>query len=315
MRVRQARHLLAAFAVLGLLLAPVGATASSSSGGASQSAAKHKPDVSAELKKLKKKLAALESLVLQLSVNGPTGYADKASTGALKAAVADFEKNTEGVSGRVGRLEAPLGGVLTGAFPGNVQIVDGSLVGADIAPNTVASENIFNNTITSTDLAPETILSGNILNGTIVGGLGGDIGMGTLTGFNVDPSSVQLRGATTGCTGTNKVAGITVGGDVSCSADLGSHGSEIATSTFEQPRVVNVSNVLLNYVTMMPFVVTDLTGAVDGQRVTLIAANSNVTVLDTGVFKLSAAWVPNADDTLTVVKNGMSWYEVARSAN
>ncbi|MEX2108160.1 MAG: hypothetical protein WD827_04645 [Solirubrobacterales bacterium] len=287
MRVKQTKHLLAAFAVLGLLLAPVVMAASSSSGGASQSAAKHKPEYSAaDLRKLKKKVAALEKSVRALSSSLPPGYSEKASTQALQAAVADFEKNTEGVSGRVadwekntegvsgrvGLLEGPLGGVLNGTFPGNVQIVDGSIVGADIAS-------------------------------------------GTITGFNVDSSSVQLRGATTGCTGTDKVTGITVGGDVSCFADLGSRGSETATSTFEQPRVVNVSNVLLNYTVMMPFVVTELVGAVEGQRVTLIAANSNVTVLDAGAFKLDAAWVPDGDDTLTVVKNGASWYEVARSAN
>ncbi len=313
MRVKQAKHHLAAFAVLGLLLAPA---ASSSSGGAGQSAAKHTPEITrAELKKLAKKVAALQKSVQALSSSLPPGYSEKASTQALQAAAADWEKNTEGVSGRVASLEGPLGGVLTGTFPANVQIVDGSIVGADIAPSAITGFNVLEGSILGSDLLDGAVQSADIADGTIGGGLGGDIGMGTVTGFNVDPSSVQLRGATTGCTGTDKVTGITVGGDVSCSSDLGSRGSETATSTFEQPRVVNASNVLLNYTVMMPFVVTELVGAVEGQRVTLIAANSNVTVLDAGAFKLSAAWVPNADDTLTVVRNGASWYEVARSAN
>jgi hypothetical protein len=36
---------------------------------------------------------------------------------------------------------------------------------------------------------------------------------------------------------------------------------------------------------------------------------------DSGNVSLSAAWVPNAFDTLTLVASGVVWYELARSAN
>lgn len=39
------------------------------------------------------------------------------------------------------------------------------------------------------------------------------------------------------------------------------------------------------------------------------------TVADSGNCKLSAAWTPDADDTLTLIANGVLWYELARSAN
>jgi hypothetical protein len=65
-----------------------------------------------------------------------------------------------------------------------------------------------------------------------------------------------------------------------------------------------------------PTPVTSFTGGVDGQRVTLVATNANVTLADGAAStKLSANWTPDADDTLTLINGSGSWHEVARSAN
>jgi hypothetical protein len=38
-------------------------------------------------------------------------------------------------------------------------------------------------------------------------------------------------------------------------------------------------------------------------------------LLDSGNVKLSAAWTPNDNDTLTLVFDGAEWIETARSSN
>jgi hypothetical protein len=286
MRTDQLRLLCAALAIFALLAAPVALAGSSDRSGASQSAAKHKPDLSAELKKLKRKLAAYE----------------KASTEALQAAIADWEKNTEAVSGGFGLLKAPLGGVLTGVFPGNVQIVDESITGADIGSEAVTTEKI----------AEKTIRGGDIFDGTITGGASGDIAAITINAANVNSSQIQLRGMTSACTGTNKMTELSQFGSVACSPDLGSRDSVTVTSG-TSPSVAGVSTVLFNYGPLTGL--ADLTGAAEGQQVTLIAVAATVSVGDAAPFKLSGGWLPTADDTLTLVKSGPSWYEVSRSAN
>jgi hypothetical protein len=58
--------------------------------------------------------------------------------------------------------------------------------------------------------------------------------------------------------------------------------------------------------------------SVDGQililRCVALTAGT-MTLADSGTCSLSAAWVPNADDTLTLIASGSVWYEIARSAN
>ena len=58
--------------------------------------------------------------------------------------------------------------------------------------------------------------------------------------------------------------------------------------------------------------------SVDGQililRCVALTAGT-ITLADSGTCSLSAAWVPNADDTLTLIASGTIWYEIARSAN
>jgi hypothetical protein len=58
------------------------------------------------------------------------------------------------------------------------------------------------------------------------------------------------------------------------------------------------------------------TGAVTGQVYVLIAPATNACeIADTGIQVLSAAWSPNASDTLTLLFNGTNFLELARSAN
>lgn len=61
--------------------------------------------------------------------------------------------------------------------------------------------------------------------------------------------------------------------------------------------------------------ITNLTGGSTGQIVTLIFTDSNSTIADSGNFKLTGAFSSTADDTLTLVFDGTSWYEISRAAN
>ena len=60
---------------------------------------------------------------------------------------------------------------------------------------------------------------------------------------------------------------------------------------------------------------TDYDDSQDGQIITIICNDVNTTIADSGNFKLSAAWAPNADDTLTLVHYNGVWHEIARAAN
>ena len=64
--------------------------------------------------------------------------------------------------------------------------------------------------------------------------------------------------------------------------------------------------------------ITQLDGAIAGQVVTIIitSGTNSSTIADSGNFKLSAAFNPNADDTITLyTSDGTTWYELSRSAN
>ena len=64
-------------------------------------------------------------------------------------------------------------------------------------------------------------------------------------------------------------------------------------------------------------VITDFDNAFDGQIIILIIKDGNTSIADAGNFKLSAAFAPNADDTITLAYSATDavWYEVSRSAN
>ena len=58
--------------------------------------------------------------------------------------------------------------------------------------------------------------------------------------------------------------------------------------------------------------------SVDGQILILrcvVLTDGTITLADSGTCSLSAAWVPSAGDTLTLIASGSVWYETARSAN
>jgi len=64
--------------------------------------------------------------------------------------------------------------------------------------------------------------------------------------------------------------------------------------------------------------ITQLDGAIAGQVVTIIiTSGTNPSRLaDDGNFKLSAAFTPGIDDTITLyTSDGTTWYELSRSAN
>ncbi len=68
--------------------------------------------------------------------------------------------------------------------------------------------------------------------------------------------------------------------------------------------------------------ISTINGGTDGQRITIIFRDGLVTMVDTaapaaGTLSLSGGgnWNPNAQDTLELVFDGTSWYEMTRSAN
>jgi len=106
--------------------------------------------------------------------------------------------------------------------------------------------------------------------------------------------------------GSLTVAGrVIAGGTIGTFADADTTPSVIAGNIFK----------LAPSVASPPITVTALDGGVAGQTVTLIAQNSDTDLNDASTLKLSAAWTPDADDTLTLVSDGMIWFETSRSAN
>jgi hypothetical protein len=101
-------------------------------------------------------------------------------------------------------------------------------------------------------------------------------------------------------------------GNWECESDFfGRDADETASAT---PSVADGITLLrLNYGSATT--VTDLTGEVNGQYLTLLALNANVTINDSGAFNLSATWTPTFGDTLTLVSSSGLWIEVARSVN
>ena len=64
--------------------------------------------------------------------------------------------------------------------------------------------------------------------------------------------------------------------------------------------------------------ITQLDDGLPDQVITLIMTSStnSATIADSGNFRLSAAWSPDVDDTLTLTTDdGATWREIARSAN
>jgi len=61
--------------------------------------------------------------------------------------------------------------------------------------------------------------------------------------------------------------------------------------------------------------ITNFTGGVTGQRITIIFTNSNTTVSDNANIKLAGAFTSTADDVMNLVCVASVWYESSRSVN
>ena len=83
------------------------------------------------------------------------------------------------------------------------------------------------------------------------------------------------------------------------------------------PSVANI-NVLKTPPNTGVTTITQLDGAIAGQVVTIIITSSTnpSRLADSGNFKLSEAFTPGIDDTITLyTSDGTTWYELSRSAN
>ncbi|MCZ7647665.1 MAG: hypothetical protein M5U26_20810 [Planctomycetota bacterium] len=120
--------------------------------------------------------------------------------------------------------------------------------------------------------------------------------------------NVNATGGTVALNGT-----AATGGTIATNTTIDGAAGNSASSASATPSVINLSAVIITADTT----VTNLTGGIAGQVVTIVAGagTTSVQVADAGNFSLSAAFNGNADDTLTVVFNGAQWIEVARSAN
>jgi len=91
----------------------------------------------------------------------------------------------------------------------------------------------------------------------------------------------------------------------------------IAAADDTTPSVANI-NVLKIGANTGSTAITQLDDAIAGQIITIIitSATNSSTIADSGNFKLSGAFSPNADDTITLyTSNGTTWHEISRSAN
>lgn len=61
--------------------------------------------------------------------------------------------------------------------------------------------------------------------------------------------------------------------------------------------------------------ITDFDDALEGQLIFVLITDALTNIADGGNFALSVAFNPNADDTITLIHKGGTWYELSRSAN
>lgn len=62
--------------------------------------------------------------------------------------------------------------------------------------------------------------------------------------------------------------------------------------------------------------ITTIVGCIIGKPFTLICqSNNSYQMLDAGNYVLSAAWAPDATDTITLVWDGTKYYEITRADN
>lgn len=104
----------------------------------------------------------------------------------------------------------------------------------------------------------------------------------------------------------------------SANIDITGSSSKSRTETTSQtPSVASLTTLILNY--QSPTELTNLTDGAEGQCVTLITANGNPLITDSGIFRLASNWDPEIDDSITLCKSSAlsspKWFEVSRSTN
>lgn len=94
-------------------------------------------------------------------------------------------------------------------------------------------------------------------------------------------------------------------------------GVQSAAVTGVNASVININgNKLVQLQLLSAGCIATIIGQVTGVPfILLFQSIGSMTIVDTGVFKLSAAFTPTVDDTLTLVWDGNNFYEVTRSAN
>ncbi|GMV80900.1 MAG: hypothetical protein AMXMBFR7_20840 [Planctomycetota bacterium] len=170
-------------------------------------------------------------------------------------------------------------------------------VNVSTAPLTMGGQNItgVGNTLSSS-------------NGTFTVTSTAGSGTVNLTATGAGNASVNATGGTVALNGT-----AASGGTITTNTTIDGAAGNSASSTSATPSVINLSAVIITADTT----ITNLTGGIAGQVVTIVAGagTASVQVADAGNFALSAAFNGNVDDTLTVVFNGTQWIEVTRSTN
>ncbi|MBE7465318.1 MAG: hypothetical protein HS116_17715 [Planctomycetes bacterium] len=170
-------------------------------------------------------------------------------------------------------------------------------VNVSTAPLTMGGQNItgVGNTLSSS-------------NGTFTVTSTAGSGTVNLTATGAGNASVNATGGTVALNGT-----AASGGTITTNTTIDGAAGNSASSASATPSVINLSAVIITADTT----ITNLTGGIAGQVVTIVAGagTTSVQVADAGNFALSAAFNGNVDDTLTVVFNGTQWIEVTRASN
>ncbi len=98
------------------------------------------------------------------------------------------------------------------------------------------------------------------------------------------------------------------------SAAFQRRGKGVNLTNSSVPSVAGLS--VIGLVPPTPTAITTLTDGVEGQMVTLVAGNSDVSATDSALFELEGNWTGvGQGDTLTVVFFEGGWQEVSRSNN
>lgn len=98
------------------------------------------------------------------------------------------------------------------------------------------------------------------------------------------------------------------------SAAFQRRGKGVDLTSSSAPNVAGLS--VIGLLPPAPTAIATLTGGVEGQMVTLVAGNNNVSATDSASFALAGNWTGvGQGDTLTVISFEGGWQEVSRSNN